>query len=122
MFKHEKQLLFDVKVEGPNSTYANLMQDQLGGANGELTAALTYFIQIFRIKNKKIKDLFLDIAAADLLTNIGNEQRSKTTYENLYRQIKDKRVRATIEYLLNVKKLTIQCLEKPSIRFLVLAH
>ena len=38
--------------------------------------------------------------AADLLTNIGNEQRTKTTYENLYRQIKDKYVRETIQYLL----------------------
>lgn len=163
MFKHEKHLLTEVKVEKPNPTYANLMQEQLGGANGELTAALTYFIQSFRIKNKEIKDLFLDIAAeefghaeivattinllngedvtappapvgsieatttsrltpmlanssgylwtaayvnetgdlaADLLTNIGNEQRAKTTYENLYRQIKDKHVRETIMYLL----------------------
>ncbi|MEG0296414.1 MAG: manganese catalase family protein [Clostridium sp.] len=163
MFKHEKQLLHEVKVEAPNAAYANLIQEQLGGANGELTAALTYFIQSFRIKNKEIKDLFLDIAAeefghaeivattvnllngedvdaapatvggveasvvsrltpmlanasgylwtaayvnetgdlaADLLTNIGNEQRAKTTYENLYRQIKDKHVRETIQYLL----------------------
>lgn len=38
--------------------------------------------------------------AADLLTNIGNEQRAKTTYENLYRQIKDKHVREAIQYLL----------------------
>lgn len=28
--------------------------------------------------------------SADLLSNIGNEQRAKTTYENIYRQIKDK--------------------------------
>ena len=163
MFKHEKHLIREVKVERPNSTYANIMQEQLGGANGELTAALTYFIQSFRVENKEIKDLFLDIAAeefghaemvattinllngkdvtappaevgaieasttsrltpllanssgylwtaayvnetgdlaADLLTNIGNEQRAKTTYENLYRQIKDKYVRETIQYLL----------------------
>ena len=163
MFKHEKQLIREVKVEKPNSTYANLMQDQLGGANGELTAALTYFIQSFRIENEEIKDLFLDIAAeefghaemvaqtinllngndvdappatsgsveasivsrltpmlsnasgslwtaayvnetgdlaADLLTNIANEQRAKTTYENLYRQIDDKYVKETITFLL----------------------
>lgn len=163
MFKHEKQLIREVKIEKPNSTYANLMQDQLGGANGELTAALTYFIQSFRVENKEIKDLFLDIAAeefghaemvaqtinllngknvdappatcgsveasvvsrltpmlsnasgclwtaayvnetgdlaADLLTNIANEQRAKTTYENLYRQIEDKYVRETIQFLL----------------------
>ena len=65
MFKHEKHLIREVKVEKPNSTYANLMQEQLGGANGELTAALTYFIQSFRVDNKEIKDLFLDIAAEE---------------------------------------------------------
>ena len=30
MFKHEKQLFKDVKVEKPNPQYAVLMQEQLG--------------------------------------------------------------------------------------------
>ena len=34
MFEHKKQLLHDVKVEGPNPQYAVLMQEQLGGGNG----------------------------------------------------------------------------------------
>ena len=46
MFKHEKHLIREVKVEKSNSSYANIMQEQLGGANGELTAALTYFIYL----------------------------------------------------------------------------
>ncbi len=37
MFKHEKHSIREVKVERPNSTYADIMQEQLGGANGELT-------------------------------------------------------------------------------------
>ncbi len=38
---------------------------------------------------------------ADLLSNIASEQRAKVVYEYLYRQIEDKEVRATIDFLLN---------------------
>ena len=38
---------------------------------------------------------------ADLLSNIASEQRAKCVYEYLYRQIEDKKVRETIDFLLN---------------------
>lgn len=38
---------------------------------------------------------------ADLLSNIASEQRAKVVYEYLYRQINDKKVRQTIDFLLN---------------------
>ena len=164
MFKHDKALLREVKVERPNPQYAVLMQEQLGGGNGELKAAMQYLSQSFRIKDPEIKDLFLDIAAeelshmemvaqtinllnghdvnnkevdngeiqthvqcglspvlinssgapwtadyvtvtgdlvADLLSNIASEQRAKVVYEYLYRQIEDKYVRETRDFLLN---------------------
>ena len=164
MFKHEKILFHPVSVERPNPQYAALLQEQLGGGNGELKAAMQYMSQSFRIKDQKIKDLFLDIAAeelghmemvaqtinllnghdvdamevgtgqiqahvqiglspgllnasgyswtadyvtvtgdlcADLLSNIASEQRAKVVYEYLYRQIEDKKVRETIDFLLN---------------------
>ncbi|MEQ8155586.1 MAG: manganese catalase family protein [Clostridiaceae bacterium] len=166
MFKHEKPFLnqIQVKVERPNPQYAVLMQEQLGGGNGELKAALQYLSQSFRVKDQTIKDLFLDIGTeelshmeivaetinllnghdvnyetvgsgeiethvlgglapvlinssgapwtgnyvtvtgdlvADLLSNIASEQRAKVVYEYLYRQIKDKEVRNTIDFLLN---------------------
>ena len=164
MFTHEKKLFHPVGVEEPNPQYAALLQEQLGGGNGELKAALQYMAQSFRIKDPKIKDLFLDIAAeelshlemigrtinllnghelaadeveageiqthvqlglspglvnasgyswtgdyvtvtgdlcADLLSNIASEQRAKVVYEYLYRQINDKKVRETIDFLLN---------------------
>ncbi len=164
MFRHEKELFHPVEVERPNPQYAVLLQEQLGGGNGELKAAMQYMSQSFRIKDPKIKDLFLDIAAeelghmemvaqtinllnghevnaqavgsgeiqthvllglnpglinssgyswtgdyvtvtgdlcADLLSNIASEQRAKVVYEYLYRQIEDKKVRETIDFLLN---------------------
>ena len=66
MFKHEKLLFHPVEVERPNPQYAALLQEQLGGANGELKAAMQYLSQSFRIKDPEIKDLFLDIAAEEL--------------------------------------------------------
>jgi len=164
MFKHEKQLLNPVRIEKVKPQYAVLLQEQLGGANGELKAAMQYISQSFRVKDQEIKDLFLDIGAeelshmemiattinmlnghdvdyestsvgeiethvlsgltpallnssgyswtadyvsvtgdlaADLLSNIASEQRAKVVYEYLYRQINDKYVRQTIDFLLN---------------------
>lgn len=66
MYKHEKAFLKEVKVDKPNPNYAALLQEQLGGPNGELKAALQYISQSFRIKDPAIKDLFLDIAAEEL--------------------------------------------------------
>ncbi len=164
MFKHEKELFHPVAVERPNPQYAALLQEQLGGGNGELKAAMQYMSQSFRIKDPEIKDMFMDIAAeelghmemvaetinllnghdvdyttigageiqthvllglnpglinasgyswtadyvtvtgdlcADLLSNIASEQRAKVVYEYLYRQINDKKVQETIDFLLN---------------------
>lgn len=164
IFKHEKQLFHPVGIESPNPQYAVLLQEQLGGGNGELKAAMQYMSQSFRIKDQEIKDLFLDIASeelshmemvaqtinllnghdvdavavgageiqshvilglnpglinasgyswtsdyvtvtgdlcADLLSNIASEQRAKVVYEYLYRQINDKKVKETIDFLLN---------------------
>lgn len=66
IFKHEKMLFHPVEVERANPQYATLLQEQLGGGNGELKAAMQYMSQSFRIKDPEIKDLFLDIAAEEL--------------------------------------------------------
>lgn len=164
MFKHEKALLQQVQVEKPNPAYAAMLQEQLGGPQGELKAGLQYLAQSFRINDPVIKDIFLDIATeefshaemvattinllnghnldasnatvgnieahvltglapfyssasgfpftaayvnvtgdlpADILSNIAAEQRAKVVYEYLHRQINDKFVRQTIDFLLN---------------------
>ncbi len=66
MFKHEKQLLFPVKIDAPNPNYAAMMQEQLSGPHGELKAALQYMSQSFLINDPQIKDLFLDVASEEL--------------------------------------------------------
>ena len=66
MFKHEKEYLHPVRVDRPNPNYAALLQEQLGGPQGELKSALQYLSQSMRIKDPEIKDLFLDVAAEEL--------------------------------------------------------
>lgn len=66
MFKHEKLLFHPVQVERANPQYAALLQEQLGGANGEMKSAMQYMSQSFRVKDPRIKDLFMDIAAEEL--------------------------------------------------------
>ncbi|OQM78818.1 manganese catalase family protein [Rhodococcus sp. 66b] len=67
MFVHNKDLQFDVRVSGPDPRFATLLQEQFGGENGELKAAMQYFTQAFtlRRKNPKMYDLFMDIATEE---------------------------------------------------------
>ena len=88
MFKHEKQLFHPVAVERPNPQYAALLQEQLGGGNGELKAAMQYMSQSFRIKDQKIKDLFLDIAAEEL----GHMEMIGAIMHQLTRNLKDSQI------------------------------
>lgn len=68
MFIHNKDLQFEVRVSQPDPRFATLLQEQFGGANGELKAAMQYFTQAFllRGKNPKLYDLFMDIATEEL--------------------------------------------------------
>lgn len=76
MFIHNKDLQFEVRVEAPDPRFATLLQEQFGGANGELKAAMQYFTQAFvlRRKSPKMYDLFMDIATEELshLEMVGN--------------------------------------------------
>lgn len=91
MFKHEKQLFHPVSVERPNPQYAALLQEQLGGGNGELKSAMQYMSQSFRIQELKIKDLFLDIAAEELSHMEMVAQPSACSMDTMWRQTRSKR-------------------------------
>jgi len=175
MFLHDKKPLHTVKVDRPNPKFAAMLQEQLGGANGELKATMQYISQSFRVQDPEIKDMMLDIAAeelshmemvsmlitqlngselqgnqatvgevqthlltglapglinasghpwtadyvnvtgdlvADLLSDIAAEMRAKVVYEYLYRQIDDKGVRDTIDFLLNREEAHNQLFRK----------
>ncbi|HEY5465225.1 MAG TPA: manganese catalase family protein [Hanamia sp.] len=64
MFYHVKDLQFNARVSKPDPIFANLLLEQFGGANGELAAALRYFMQAFGAKNPHPDkyDMLMDIA------------------------------------------------------------
>ena len=62
MFFHKKEVMSAVTVDEPNPRFAQLLLEQFGGATGELTAALQYWVQSFHCENPGIKDMLQDIA------------------------------------------------------------
>ncbi|HIK31473.1 MAG TPA: manganese catalase family protein [Oscillatoriales cyanobacterium M59_W2019_021] len=63
MFFHKKELINkDVNVKDPDPRFAQLLLEQFGGATGELSAALQYWVQSFHVEHAGIKDMLQDIA------------------------------------------------------------
>ena len=67
MFYHVKDLQFNARVSGPDPRFANLLLQQFGGPNGELKAALQYFVQAFGAKEPYPDkyDMLMDIATEE---------------------------------------------------------
>jgi len=62
MFFHKKALIEDVVIRNPDPRFAQLLLEQFGGATGELSAALQYWVQSFHCENGPIRDMLQDIA------------------------------------------------------------
>lgn len=67
MFYHVKELQFNARVSKPDPRFARLLLEQFGGGNGELKAAMQYFVQAFSCKNPYPDkyDLLMDIATEE---------------------------------------------------------
>jgi Mn-containing catalase len=67
MFQHVKDLQFDARVSRPDPRFANLLLEQFGGGNGELKAAMQYFVQAFGCRRAYPDkyDLLMDIATEE---------------------------------------------------------
>lgn len=67
MFYRAKELQFNARVSKPDIRFANLLLEQFGGPNGELKAAMQYFVQAFAAKQPHPKeyDLLMDIATEE---------------------------------------------------------
>jgi len=62
MFFHRKELIQPVSVGTPDARFGTFLLEQFGGATGELTAALQYWVQSFHVENAGIRDMLQDIA------------------------------------------------------------
>jgi Mn-containing catalase len=67
MFYHVKELQFNARVSKPDPKFARLLLEQFGGSNGELKAAMQYFVQAFGCRNPYPDkyDLLMDIATEE---------------------------------------------------------
>ncbi len=66
MFKYEKMLEYPVNVRKKDLRMAKLLNTQLGGANGELGAALRYLSQRYTMPDERGKALLTDIGCEEL--------------------------------------------------------
>lgn len=67
MFHHVKELQFNARVSRPDPRFAGLLLEQFGGGNGELKAAMQYFVQAFGARQPYPDkyDLLMDIATEE---------------------------------------------------------
>lgn len=66
MFFHKKELIEkEVKIDEPDPRFAQLLLEQFGGATGELSAALQYWVQSFHTEDAGIRDMLQDIATEE---------------------------------------------------------
>jgi len=62
MFYHRKETIRPVEVGTPDPRFGQYLLEQFGGATGELTAALQYWVQSFHVEDAGIRDMLQDIA------------------------------------------------------------
>lgn len=67
MFYHIKELQFNARVSKADPRFARLLLEQFGGANGELKAAMQYFVQAFPARHPYPDkyDMLMDIATEE---------------------------------------------------------
>ncbi|PSP64115.1 catalase, partial [Halobacteriales archaeon QH_8_67_36] len=68
MFYHDDELQFEVEVEEPNPHFAKMLQQAIGGAEGEMRVALQYMFQAFAVPTEKgeMRQLLLETATEEL--------------------------------------------------------
>lgn len=110
MFHHVKELQFNVRVSAPDPRFARLLLEQFGGGNGELKAAMQYFVQAFGCRHPYPDkyDLLMDIATEEfshleivgatiqmLLKGVNGELKDVSETSELTRMVGNKEAKET---------------------------
>ncbi len=66
MFHHVKKLMYTVRVDAPDPRFGNMLLEQFGGANGELAAAMQYYVQGLNADDADRRDMLIDIGVEEL--------------------------------------------------------
>jgi Mn-containing catalase len=105
MFYHVKELQFNARVSKPDVRFAKLLLEQFGGPNGELKAAMQYFVQAFGCRKAfpDKYDMLMDIATEEfshleivgatiqmLLTGVNGELKNAADESDLTKMLDGK--------------------------------
>jgi Mn-containing catalase len=105
MFHHVKDLQFNARVSKPDVRFAKLLLEQFGGPNGELKAAMQYFVQAFGCRKAYPAeyDMLMDIATEEfshleivgatiqmLLTGVNGELKNAADESDLNKMLDGK--------------------------------
>lgn len=67
MFYHDKRLQYEVRVEKPNPAFAKLLQQAIGGIEGEIRVCLQYLFQAWGNRGPtKYRDMLLDTGTEEI--------------------------------------------------------
>ncbi len=67
MFFHSRELQFEVRVEKPNPQYAMMLQQAIGGIEGEIRVMMQYMFQGFGARGPaKYRDMLLETATEEI--------------------------------------------------------
>jgi Mn-containing catalase len=67
MFYHDKNLQYKVRVEKPNPVFAQMLQQAIGGIEGEIRVCLQYLFQAWGSRGpKKYKDMLLETGTEEI--------------------------------------------------------
>ena len=110
MFHHVKELQFNARVSKPDVRFARLLLEQFGGPNGELKAAMQYFVQAFGCRKAYPAeyDMLMDIATEEfshleivgatiqmLLTGVNGELKNAADESDLTKMLDGKAAKET---------------------------
>lgn len=67
MFYHDRQLQYKVRVEKPNPEFAKLLQQAIGGVEGEIRVMLQYLFQSWNSRGpQKYRDMLLETGTEEI--------------------------------------------------------
>jgi Mn-containing catalase len=67
MFYHDKRTQYQVRVEKPNPAFARMLQQAIGGIEGEMRVCLQYLFQAWNSRGPaKYRDMLLDVGTEEI--------------------------------------------------------
>jgi len=67
MFYHDGKLQFDVKVDKPNPQFAKMLQQAIGGIEGEMKVCMQYMFQAWGARGpEKYRDMLLETGTEEM--------------------------------------------------------